>query len=203
MALIPEEQHKRMALVLGLLALAVLYLAHTYWYTPTVEQIDTLQARVTQLEDQNRRAQIIAARGGEELEQRLAVYERHVSRLEQLIPAGEEVPALLNAIAMEAQRVRVNLTSWQPEPSQPGEFYTQESYEMSVTGEYHDVGRFLTAVASLPRIITPVDLRLEFSAGPAPREDVESPVVAQFRIRTYVLPGDQVPTGTPLPGGGR
>lgn len=203
MALIPEEQHKRTALILGLLALAVLYLAHTYWYTPTVEQIDTLQARVTQLEDQNRRAQIIAARGGEELEQRLAVYERHVSRLEQLIPAGEEVPALLNAIAMEAQRVRVNLNSWQPEPSQPGEFYTQESYEMSVTGEYHDVGRFLTAIASLPRIITPVDLNLAIAAGPAPREDIESPVVAQFRIRTYVLPGDQVPTGTPLPGGSR
>jgi type IV pilus assembly protein PilO len=203
MALIPEEQHKRIALVLGLLALAVLYLAHTYWYTPTVEQIDRLQARVTQLEDQNRRAQIIAARGGEELEQRLAEYERHVSRLEQLIPAGEEVPALLNAIAMEAQRVRVTLSSWQPEPSQPGEFYTQESYEMSVTGEYHDVGHFLTAIASLPRIITPVDLRLEIAAGPAPREDIESPVVAQFRIRTYVLPGDQVPMGSPLPGGGR
>jgi type IV pilus assembly protein PilO len=203
MALIPEEQHKRIALVLGLLALAVLYLAHTYWYTPTVEQIDRLQTRVTQLEDSNRRAQIIAARGGEELEQRLAEYERHVSRLEQLIPAGEEVPALLNAIAMEAQRVRVNLSSWQPEPSQPGEFYTQESYEMAVMGEYHDVGRFLTAIASLPRIITPVDLRLSVAAGPAPREDIESPVVAQFRIRTYVLPGDQIPTGAPIPGGGQ
>jgi type IV pilus assembly protein PilO len=203
MALIPEEQHKRIALIVGLLGLAVLYLAHAYWYTPTVEQIDRLQSRVTQLEDQNRRAQIIAARGGEELEQRLADYERHVSRLEQLIPAGEEVPALLNAIAMEAQRVRVNLSSWQPEPSQPGEFYTQESYEMAVMGEYHDVGRFLTAIASLPRIITPVDLRLAIAAGPAPREDVESPVVAQFRIRTYVLPGDQVPAGTPIPGGSR
>jgi type IV pilus assembly protein PilO len=203
MALIPEEQHKRVALMVGLLALAVLYLAHTYWYTPTAERIDRLQARVTQLEDSNRRAQIIAARGGEELEQRLAVYERHVARLEQLIPAGEEVPALLNAIAMEAQRVRVNLESWQPEPSQPGQFYTRESYEMTVTGEYHDVGRFLTAIASLPRIITPVDLRLSMATGPSPREDVQNPVSAQFRIRTYVLPGDQVPTGTPVPGGSR
>jgi type IV pilus assembly protein PilO len=203
MALIPEEQHKRVALVVGLLAVAVLYVAHTYWYTPTAERIDRLEARVTQIQDQNRRAQIIAARGGEELEQRLAVYERHVARLEQLIPAGEEVPALLSAIAMEAQRVRVTMDGFQPEPSQPGQFYTRESYEMSVTGEYHDVGRFLTAIASLPRIITPVDLRLEQSAGAASREDVQDPVRAQFRIRTYVLPGDQVLTGAPVPGGGR
>jgi type IV pilus assembly protein PilO len=203
MALIPDEQHKRVALVVGLLALAALYLLFEYWYNPRAEQIVQLETRVTQLEDQNRRAQIIAARGGEELEERLALYERHVARLEQLIPAGEEVPALLSAIAMEAQRVRVTMDGFQPEPSQPGEFYTRESYEMSVTGEYHDVGRFLTAIASLPRIITPVDLRLEIATGAPPRDDIESPVRAQFRIRTYVLPGDAIPGDIPLPGGSR
>lgn len=203
MALIPDEQHKRVALMVGVLALGALYLAHAYWYTPRSERIAQLEARVTQIEDQNRRAQIIAARGGEELEARLAAYERHVARLEQLIPAGEEVPALLSAIAMEAQRVRVTMDGFQPEPSQPGEFYTRESYEMSVIGEYHDVGRFLTAIASLPRIITPVDLRLQTAAGAAVRDDVESPVRAEFRIRTYVLPGDPVPGDIPLPGGSR
>jgi len=203
MALIPEAQHKRIALLVGFLALGGLYLAYEYWYSPRTEQIAQLETRVTQLEDQNRRAQIIAARGGEDLEQRLEVYERHVQRLEQLIPAGEEVPALLNAIALEAQRVRVSLDTWQPEPSQPGEFYTRESYEMSVIGEYHDVGRFLTAIASLPRIVTPVDLRVEETTAPQAREEMESPVRAQFRIRTYVLPGDAVPTDVPLPGGSR
>lgn len=202
MALIPAEQHKRIALVVGLVALAGLYLAWEYWYTPTSERIAQLETRVTQLQDQNRRAEIIAARGGEELEERLALYEQHVQRLEQLIPAGEEVPALLNAIAMEAQRVRVRLDTWQPEPSEPGEFYSRESYEMSVIGEYHDVGRFLTAIASLPRIVTPVDLRLEYSPGASVREDVQSPVRAQFRIRTYILPGDQMPSDIPMPGGG-
>lgn len=203
MALIPDEQHKRVALIVGLVALAGLYLLFEYWYTPQSERIAQLETRVTQIEDQNRRAQIIAARGGEELEERLAAYERHVTRLEQLIPAGEEVPALMNAIALEAQRVRVTWDSFQPEPSQPGEFYTRESYEISVIGEYHDVGRFLTAIASLPRIITPVDLRVDAAPGGLPRDDIESPVRAQFRIQTYILPGDAVPSEIPLPGGSR
>lgn len=201
MALIPEGQHQRTALVVALVAVLGAYLFWQYWYDPQATEVERLETRLTQLEDQNRRAQIIAARGGEELEQRLAVYEAHVHRLEQLIPAGEEVPALLNAIALEAQRVRVNLDAWRPEPSQPGQFYSRESYEMAVVGEFHDVGRFLTAIASLPRIVTPVDLEMQPATGAAVRDDMETPIRARFRIQTYVLPGDQVPTDVPLPGG--
>jgi type IV pilus assembly protein PilO len=201
MAILPAEQHKQVALVVIVAAIGLMYLFHQYWYSPRSQEIERLQSRATQLEDQNRRAQIVAARGGEEMEERLAAYERHVQRLEELIPAGEEVPALLRSIALEAQRVRVVMDGVRPEPSQAGEFYTRESYEMSVIGEYHDVGRFLTAIASLPRIITPVDLELGMATGAQVREDLEDPIRARFRVMTYVLPGDVVPDELPpLPG---
>ncbi len=201
MALIPQEKPQQIALIVIILALAGIYAFHTYWYTPRVENIEALQSRLTQLEDQNRRAQVTAARGGAELEERVALYERHVRKLEELIPAGEEVPALLNAIAMEAIRTRVNLAGWRPESTLAGEFYSRESYEMVVVGEYHDVARFLTGIASLPRIITPLDLELEAFTGTPPREGMVAPVQADFRIQTFILPGTTVPDDLPLPEG--
>jgi type IV pilus assembly protein PilO len=191
MALIPQERHKQICLLVGFAALAIGYAFFEYWYSPRAQEIEDLEVRLEQIEDQNRRAQIIAARGGIEIEERLAVYERHVQRLEDLIPETEEVPTLLRTIATEARRTRVELGSLRPEPSSPGEFYDRQTYEMAAVGEYHDVGRFLTAVASLPRIITPLDLEVSQFAGTPPRPDVENPVVARFRIETYVLPEGQ------------
>lgn len=193
MALIPQERPKQIALVVGVAALGLLYAVHAYWYTPQVLEIETLESRLTQLQDQNRAAEVTAARGGAQLEERLAVYERHVARLEELIPRGEEVPALLNSMAMEARQAGVELGSMRPEPAQPGEFYTRQGYEWAVIGEFHDVGRFLTAVASLPRIVTPLDIQIERFTGTLPREDLQAPILARFRVETYVLPGDLPP----------
>ncbi len=195
MALLPAEKHQKIAILLVFLALGTAYAAFEWWHKPQVVEIEALQARLDQIEDRNRRAQILAARGGDELEERLAIYQRHVERLEALIPESEEVPALLNTIATEARRTRVDLGSLRPEATSAGEFYDRQSYEMAAVGEYHDIGRFLTAVASLSRIITPRDLELALHTGPTPRDDMENPVVARFRIQTYVLPNGARPPG--------
>ena len=199
MALIPEETPKQIALVVIVAALGLLYAMHAYWYTPRAMEIETLESQLTQLQDQNRAAEVTAARGGADLEERLAAYERHVARLEQLIPRGEEVPALLNSMAMEARQSGVELGSMRPEPAQTGEFYTRQTYEWAVIGDFHDVGRFLTAVASLPRIITPLDLEIERYGGTPPRQEMEAPILARFRVETYVLPGDLPPEDVELP----
>jgi type IV pilus assembly protein PilO len=78
----------------------------------------------------------------------------------------------------------------QPEPDEVGAFYTKESYEIEVIGEYHDIGRFITAIASLPRIITPVDLEISHFTGDGTilDPDLETPLLARMRIQTYILP---------------
>ncbi len=192
MALIPSDPRQRNALLVIIASLAVVYLFYDYWYEPRVEEITTLEVRLETLQGQNRQAQMMATRGGDDLEERLAVYERHVQRLEALIPSTEEVPTLLNSMAQEARQAGVELGSMRPEAAQPGSHYIRQSYELGVMGSFHDVARFLTAIASLPRIITPVDLEIRPYTGPAIQE-VESPIQARFRIETYVVPD------TPLP----
>lgn len=187
MALIPEDPKQRNALLVILALLAGGYFFNDLWLSGAKEDITRLESRLEQLEAQNRRAQVLAARGGD-LEERLAVYERHVQKLEELIPQREEVAALLNSISQEALTARVDLSSMNPEPPEPGTFYTRQTYDLTVYGEYHDVARFLTAIASLRRIITPIELELVPFQGRNVRREYENPVEARFRIETYVIP---------------
>ena len=108
---------------------------------------------------------------------------------ERLIPASDEVPALLRQITSEARRlIGADPASFRPEPDEPGEFYTKKAYQMQAIGEYHAIARFLSSIASLDRIITPVDLTLTTYANPQGVSELRNPVVADFRIETYVLP---------------
>ena len=195
MALIPDDPKQRNALLLGLVTVALFYVFWAYWYTPKQAEIEANAAQLERLDQNNRLAQIIVARGGTELEQRLAEYEQHVVRLERLIPQDEEVAALLNQISAAARQTGVSDPGMEPEPDEVGDFYTKESYEINVIGEYHDIGRFLTRVASLPRIITPVDLEITPFTGDVNLldPDLETPLQARLRIQTYILPQETAP----------
>src|SRR5690348_1906966 len=101
MALIPQDPKQQRALFAGLGALVVFYLFYSFWYTDQRTALDEMKDHVETLETKNRAAQITAARGGGQIEERLAAYERHVMVLEALIPASDEVPALLREITSE------------------------------------------------------------------------------------------------------
>jgi type IV pilus assembly protein PilO len=188
MPLIPKEPRKQFALMIIIAAIGAGYGFYEYWYTPKLEQIDSLQFQLDGLENRNRQARVAEARSAD-LEDDLAIYERHVRQLEALIPQDEEVPALLNSIVLEGVRVGVAMGELNPGPSEPGDFYTEQTYEIAVVGDFHAVGRFLASVASLPRIITPIELDVEPYVGPAPQASMVAPVTARFRVLTYVLPG--------------
>lgn len=191
MALLPSEPKKRNAILAIVATLAVVGLAYQYVYTPATDEIALDRERLEELEAANRSAQLTYARGGGNIEEQLALYERHVMQLEELIPASEEVSALLNSITAEARAANVELANIAPEGKQPGTYYTRDSYGMQAIGEYHDVGRFLTSIASLSRIITPLDLDLSRFSNPTVYADrMQDPVQVTFRIETFVLPDE-------------
>lgn len=202
MALIPEQPRQQYALVAIILALGLGYAFYTYWYTPATEELGETQDRIDRLETSNRQAQIIAARGGEDLEANNALLQDFVRDLETLIPAFGEVPALLREINEQARRAGVTISEIQPAPDEQTQFYVRQTWSMDAVGEYHDVGRFLTAIASLPRIIVPVDMNVSvIQSAQGLFDQYESPVIASFSIEHYVLPDPQAaPTAAPAGG---
>jgi type IV pilus assembly protein PilO len=123
----------------------------------------------------------------------LALYERHVAQLEALIPQSEEVAGLLNSVETVARQTGAEIAVLRPEADQVGT-YTMRSYALEVVGDYHDLGRWVTAVASLPRIITPVNLEITPFQGNASAYDMEAPLTASLQIQTYIVPTSSAPT---------
>jgi type IV pilus assembly protein PilO len=193
MALLPSDAGTRQRVLLAFLPLL---LAGAYWYfyeAKSRAERATMEAHVESLDQANRIAKIRAVGGGPELEQKVDLYEQYMARLEQLVPQREEVPELLHTMTLEAEQNRVTLELMKPEDERRDQYYVRETYSLAVKGAYHDVGRFLTALGSLPRIVATRDVTLK----PVPADDGSSAtqVEADFRVQTFVVP----PAGSVAP----
>lgn len=204
MALVPKDPRQKNALAITIFTLVVLYLLNIWWHAPKLAEIEASELRLEDVERENRRAQILAARGGQDLEERMALYERHISQLELLIPDSEEVAALLNDMTLRARQLDVTLDFLSPTSSEPGAYYTKETFDVRVIGDYHNVGRFLTGLASLERIITPINMDLQTFDDTRGLYDYEAPILAIFEIQTYVIANRSpsvAPDAAPTQGG--
>lgn len=188
MALLPQEPKQQRALVFLILAIAAAGLFWNYWQVPKDEEVERLTERIESLEAQNQAARIAAARGMEGLEENLATFERHIVRLEELVPRAQQLSSLIVNINTVAERLDISSLSFVPNPAEVGESYTRRTFESTWVGEYHAIGQFLASIASLERIITPTQLQLSQYDAPAEYPDLEAPVLAEFTIETYVLP---------------
>ena len=188
MALLPADskQRKQSLILMAIVVAGAWYAAKIYLTEPRKADIELNRADLEQLELQNRRSRALAARR-DDLRNRLQVYEAQLRIFEEFIPQSEEVPELLDAISREAQLTGVELSSIRPQAAEPGEFYTKQTWELSVVGEYHNIGRYLSRVASLPRIIKPTNLQL----APAPQSratrNMNAALEVSFAVETFVL----------------
>jgi type IV pilus assembly protein PilO len=185
---LPDDPAQQRRLLIGLIPIAVLFF---YWYVMhqnRVTELETMQTHLETLEMRNSQARMRAPQS-QQLEERLATFERHVERLEQLVPRNEEVSRLLNQISERADQIGVSVARFQPAGTNRGAHYTRRTFEMSVSGTYHEIARFLTAIGSLPRIITPIDLSvITLNQQQTGRRANDHVLEASFVIETYVLP---------------
>ena len=194
---LPDDPAQQKRLLIGLIPLLLLF---GYWYFlhgTYTEELDAMQTRLENLETQNASARIRSTQGAQ-LEERLALFERHIDRLEDLVPRNEEVSQLLNQINERAEQVGVEVAVFRPGGTNAGPHYNRRTFELTVYGTYHNIGRFLSEIGSLPRIITPVNLEV-VSRNEQDRSGGEL-LEASFQVVTYVLPDPTTGAGQPNAG---
>lgn len=189
---LPEDPAQQRRLLIGIAPLLLLF---GYWYFlhgDYVQELQAMETRQETLERQNAQARVRAPQS-RQLEERLVQFERHIERLEELVPRDEEVSQLLSTISQRADQIGVTVARFTPGQTSAGTHYNRRTFEMTVHGEYHEIGRFLAEIGSLPRIITPTDLSLV----PYSRSGEDTRLEASFLIETYVLPtrADRTQTG--------
>jgi type IV pilus assembly protein PilO len=187
MALLPRDTATQKRILLGLLPLLAAFGYYYFLHAPRATEASALEARVETLSQQNDAVRGVVARYGADLPQRLAVYEENVRLLERLIPSREDVPRLIYQITENAMTSGVELAVIRPGSEEPGDYYTRQTFELQVLGEYHSVADYLTSIASLGRIVRPHDMVLSVET-PTPNGEGSPMLRAIFRIEVYVMP---------------
>lgn len=70
------------------------------------------------------------------------------------LPSDTEVPGLLEDITFTGRGAGLQFETIQLQPEKASEFYIELPISISVVGNYHDLGSFVSGVAGLPRIVT-------------------------------------------------
>lgn len=142
---------------------------------------------------------LLASGSVEDLRRRLEGYRGSLELLRTLVPDRNEVANLMDEISTRAKIRGVMVASFQPMPVEAGPVpFETYKYQYAVIGRYDQLGEFLSDVASLRRIIVPVDLAL--STVDAGRSKVLGDssgalLEARFQIRTFVkTPGREEPS---------
>ena len=193
MALLPEDPRQQKMVMVAVLALGLGGLYYQYVATPQGEAIAAAEAHVDSLELANMKVSA-AVRGGavNKIKAEAATYRRDLDALRQLVPTGNEVPALLEQVSTAARRAGLDIATVEPLPVIPGNEFDTYRYRLSVSGSYHPVAEFLSNVGSLTRIIAPANLQLlpvPASAAGAGERRAGAPLKATFEIQTYVAKG--------------
>src|SRR5215212_5237701 len=172
MALLPSSSRDKKMLVYGILPIA----------------LDEVQSHVDSLAVVNQTAKAELAQGKtSQLKAEAEQYTQDLEVMRRLVPTGNEVPALLEQVSTAARRVGLDISDVQPLPTLTGDQYDAYKYRMSVRGDFHQIGLFLTNVGTLQRIVAPINVSLNpTSTQPRNRAPRSQPIDARFEIQTYV-----------------
>ena len=187
----PKDQAGQLKVASGVLAILGAFAYYMYVYQPAGEELAAKAQRVEKLDAANDRAKRELARGSaKELREQAQRYARNLEVMRQLVPTGNEVPALLEQVSTAARRAGLDLSTVEPQPVVVGDQFDTYRYKLSVFGGYHQVAEFLTNVGSLTRIVAPVNMNLVVTMDPAAtktrRRADQAVLDTDFEIQTYV-----------------
>jgi type IV pilus assembly protein PilO len=70
------------------------------------------------------------------------------------LPGQTEIPSLLQDISQAAQVDGLKQDLFRPGSESPKDFYAEKPIDLTLEGGYHEFGKFVSDVATLPRIVT-------------------------------------------------
>ncbi len=96
----------------------------------------------------------------EALKLQMAEIQQSFGDMLRQLPNKTEVAGLLVDISQTGLSAGLEFELFKPGKENPSEFYAELPIQISVTGDYHEFGEFVSGVASLPRIVTTHDIKI-------------------------------------------
>jgi type IV pilus assembly protein PilO len=116
----------------------------------------------------------------------LAVYKQQLSDIERSfgamlrqLPSKTEVPNLLVDISQTGLAAALQEKLFQPGAEIKRDFYAELPIKITLTGNYHEFGEFVSGIAALPRIVTLHDIEITPSARSGTGEQLQLDLTAK------------------------
>lgn len=149
-----------------------------YWkdINPLREDLTKVQAEEKELkvtfEGRQKKAANLNA-----LKQQLEDIKETFGDLLKRLPNKTEVAALLVDISQQGLGSGLEFELFKPGRERPADFYVELPINITVVGDYHEFGSFISGVSDLPRIVTNHDVRI--------RPQGDGRLVMQTVAKTY------------------
>ncbi|QKK01858.1 MAG: type 4a pilus biogenesis protein PilO [Pseudomonadota bacterium] len=132
----------------------VLILAGGYWYI-IKDQRETLESRVGVEEELKQEFRVKQQKAAN-----LPAYEEQLAQMEEMLevmlrqlPSKTEMPELLIDISQTALGAGIDNELFEPRAEVMRDFYAEQPINVRMVGTYHQFGNFVSAVASLSRVV--------------------------------------------------
>jgi type IV pilus assembly protein PilO len=102
----------------------------------------------------------------------------------ELLPTDRQLPVLMRRISLAAQQNGVGFATFRPAGARNDQHFTETPIQISVFGNYHQVGSFLADLANMRRIVTVSNVEIKTNLN---IKDVSATVVADFNASAYHL----------------
>lgn len=147
------------AAVMGVLVLIFGYL---FFLSSALEQYSAAQNKEADLRNDYKFKYTLAS-NLDVYRQQLNDMEVQFNTLLRMLPSQNEMPSLLDDLTFVATNAGLQIHSldWQPQLNR--DFYGEFPINMTVTGDYHQLGKLVSGVAQLPRIVSLHDFVIEES----------------------------------------
>jgi len=140
-------------LVLLIVAVAIVGAFWHFMITPQREELRVVQAQEVELRQTFDTESAKAANRQAYIEQ-LAEMKKTFSVMLRQLPNKTDIESLLVDLSQTSVASGLDVKYFKPESEIPREFYAEYPIKISVTGQYHQFGQFVSGLAALPRIVT-------------------------------------------------
>jgi type IV pilus assembly protein PilO len=177
------EQKKKLAV--GVIsAFAFCYIYWSYGVKPMEAKIQKEEAQIKQLESQVSNAQLQAQRLPQ-IQREYADLKTRMADVEKELPKDKYFPGILRLLTHQLQRFHLTLTNLAPGSVQNENIYQSIPQQLTLTGRFHNLGRFLTAIGTQQQILSTENMKVNLAGG----DDNNPTIQANFTITAYMAKG--------------
>jgi len=185
-----KDPNVRNTLIGVAVILCVSYLWFDSYYSPKMEEIKALTERKEAVDAELLKINSLKPQL-ERLRQESIIMAAKLDSLKNIFPDQKEVPRLIREITAVNRRSGVITTRFTPMPDVEKEYYVENKYNVSMLGDYHNLGTLFSYFANFQLIVN-LD-NVSISANPGyesgkklgPYDDKPPSVLAAFELTTF------------------